>query len=72
MGGYIPDRTGKTASVGCQSSTLSEGHVENIPYVPFPPPSRSSSFSFPVYLSLQDDFSQALASLQMTKILQLL
>ena len=35
------------------------GHVENIPFVLIPLPSRSSSFSFLIYLSLQDGFSQA-------------
>ena len=42
-----------------------------MPYVPFPLPSQSSSFSFPIYLSLQDDLSQALTAFQMAKILQL-
>ena len=42
-----------------------------MPYVPFPLASQSSSFSFPIYLSLQDDLSQALTAFQMAKILQL-
>ena len=67
----ILDHTAETISVDCQSSHFCQGNIENIPYVPSPLPSRSSSFSFPIYLSLQDDISQALTSFQMTKILQL-
>ena len=48
-----------------------QGLVTNIAYVPFPLPSQASSFSFRIYLSLQDDLSQALTAFQMAKILQL-
>ena len=47
-----------------------QGHVKNIPYVPFPLLSQSSSFSFPIHLSIQDDLSQALTAFQIAKILQ--
>ena len=67
----ILDHTTETVSVDFQSSNFCQGNIENIPNVPFPLPSRSSSFSFPIYLSLQD-ISQALTSFQMAKILQLL
>ena len=56
----ILDHTAETVSVNCQSSNFCQGNIENIPYVPSPLPSRSSSLSFPIYLSLQDDISQAL------------
>ena len=37
----------------CSSSNFYWKHVENIPNVSFPLPSRSSSFSLPIYLSLR-------------------
>ena len=55
----------------CKWPIANQGHVKNMPYVPFPLPSQSSSFSFPIYLSLQDDLSKALTAFQMAKILQL-
>ena len=50
----------------CQSGTCQKHAI-----CPFPLPSQSSSFSFPIYLSLQDDLSEALTAFQMAKMLQL-
>ena len=68
----ILDDTAKTVSVtDCQSSNFCQGNIENIPYVFSPLRSRYPFFSFPIYLSLQYDLSQAITSFQMAKILQL-
>ena len=74
IGRCILDRTAETVSVNCQSSNFYQGHVENIPYVPFPSPSRSffpSSFFPTVFPSKMIFFKPSFTSFQMAKILQL-
>ena len=69
IGRCILDGTTETVSVNCQSCNFSLlGTCRNHPSLP----PGSFSFSFPTYLSLQDDLSQALTPFQMTKILLLL